>query len=169
MANAPDTLLVTGPVFQQVAGDAILVTPAGGTQDTLANLVNGGTVQKSGTFSSLVVGSNTVAAIANFASILPAGSNNATAPLPIATTILLGTAASTTGVNLSSVAAAVPIGEPLLLLNPGTAAIHIYGSAYAIDTIAGTTGVTLTNGFSCFFTTTGTASIVSGPKGTIAS
>ena len=34
MANAPDTLPVTGPVFQQVAGDAILVTPAGGTQDT---------------------------------------------------------------------------------------------------------------------------------------
>jgi len=36
MANAPDTLLVTGPVNQQVSADAILVTPTGGTQTTLA-------------------------------------------------------------------------------------------------------------------------------------
>ena len=165
MANAPDTLLVTGPVFQQVAGDAILVTPAGGTQDTLANLVNGGTVQKSATFSTAVVGSNTLTTIANFASIVPAGSTAAQAT-PITTQVVqLGTAASTTGVAFGA-ASSLPLGEPILLLNTGSAAVHVYGGGYTIDTIAGTTGVTLTNGFSCFFTPTGTATLISGPRGT---
>lgn len=44
MANAPDDLVLTGPVFGQSALSGLLVTPAGGTQSTLSKLLNGGTV-----------------------------------------------------------------------------------------------------------------------------
>jgi len=36
MANAPDSIIVTGQVFQQQSIDTLLVTPTGGTQTTLA-------------------------------------------------------------------------------------------------------------------------------------
>lgn len=43
MANAPDSLIVTGSVLQQVSVDSLLVTPTGGLQTTLAQaLANGG-------------------------------------------------------------------------------------------------------------------------------
>jgi hypothetical protein len=155
MANAPDTLLVTGPVFQQISADSILVTPPGGTQTTLAAAINGGTLDPGGS------------GLQNFSSITPAGSNQATAALVLGITQQLGTAASTTGVALPA-AASVPLGDSLLMLNSGTAAVHVYGhSADTIDTIAGSTGVTLTNAFSCFFTPTTGTSWVSGPRGTI--
>ena len=37
MATAPDTPVVTGQTFQQIATDSLLVTPTGLTQQTLAN------------------------------------------------------------------------------------------------------------------------------------
>ena len=43
-ADAPDTLMVTGPAFQQVPSASILVTPPGGSQTTLGDaLANAGT------------------------------------------------------------------------------------------------------------------------------
>lgn len=38
MANAPDSLMVSGPNFQQVAPSAALVTPLGGNQNNLSSL-----------------------------------------------------------------------------------------------------------------------------------
>jgi hypothetical protein len=170
MATAPDTLLVTGPTFQQTSIDAILVTPTGGAQAALANLLNGGTVANAGTFTSAAVGSNSITAIENFASIVPTGSTAAQATTIPAQVTQLGTAASTTGVAFNATTNPLPIGAPsTLLLNTGSAAVHVYGAGYTIDTIAGTTGVTLTNGFSCFFTAISASAIVSGPRGTISS
>lgn len=39
MAAAPDTLILTGPAFQQINIGQALITPTGGSQTTLANLV----------------------------------------------------------------------------------------------------------------------------------
>lgn len=39
MTTASDTLIVTGPNLQQVDGSGIYVTPTGGNQDTLKNLM----------------------------------------------------------------------------------------------------------------------------------
>ena len=100
----------------------------------------------------------------NFASITPAGSTIANAAPITGKTTQLGTAASTTGAVFG---AGLPLGESLLLLNSGTAAVHIYATGYTIDTIAGTTGVILTNGTACFFTAVSATAIVSGPKGAV--
>jgi hypothetical protein len=40
MANAPDSLVVTGPVFQQLAADVMLVTPTHLPQATLADALS---------------------------------------------------------------------------------------------------------------------------------
>lgn len=155
MATAPDTLLVTGPNNQQVSVDSVLVTPTGGTQTLLANLLNGGTVAAGGL-------------LANFASITPAGSNLATAPAVAALTTQLGTAASTTGAHLPAAAGLFGKTPPLLLINSGTAAIHLYGTGGdTIDSTAGTTGVTFTNAQRCFFTPVSASAWISGPSGTI--
>ena len=47
MANAPDSLVVTGPNLQQISIGALLITPTSGTQQTLANAledINTGTL-----------------------------------------------------------------------------------------------------------------------------
>lgn len=153
--STPDTVLMTQGLGS-VKADNVLITPAGGTQALLASLVNGGTVSAGGL-------------LTHFASITPAGSNAATATPIASTTTQLGTAASTTGAALSVPAASlVGVSGSLLLINSGTAAVHIYTSTGdTIDTIAGTTGVTLTNGNRCFFTPVASGTWVSGPAGTI--
>lgn len=155
MATAPDTLIVTGPNNAQVSADSILVTPAGGAQGSLSTFLNGGTVVGGG-------------ALTNFSSITPAGSTAATGTPITSLTTQLGTAASTTGATLPPAAGVV--GLQMLLLNTGTAAVHIYGSGTdTIDGTAGTTGVSLTNAFRSFFVSTGAGTFVSGPRGTVSS
>lgn len=177
--STPDTILMTQGL-SSVQAPNVLIT-VNGTQATLAvalETFNGGTitgtVTNSGTISggavnpaTETVGSNVVSPLVNFASIVPAGSNLATATAINAKTVQLGVAASTTGVYIS--AASFPTNDPIAMVNSGTAAIHVYGSAYTIDTIAGTTGVTLTNGFGCLIVPTGTASAVTTCRGTVAS
>lgn len=151
--STPDTVLMTQGLGS-VKSDNVLITPLGGTQATMASLVNGGTVSAGGL-------------LVNFSSITPAGSTAATAT-PIASAVTqLGTGASTTGAAFSVPAASlVGISKPLLVINSGTAAVHIYAlNGDTIDTTAGTTGVTLTNAKSCFFTPVASGAWVSGPVG----
>jgi hypothetical protein len=145
-----DTLLYTDQL-SVISADNLLVTPPGGTQATLSGLVNGGTVD---------AGSG----LLNFGSVTPAGSNAATAPVITGIVTEIGTGASTTGVALPPTAI-IPPGDSVLLINAGTAAVHVYGGAYTIDGIAAATGVILTNGTSCFFTPISATAIISGPKG----
>jgi hypothetical protein len=101
-------------------------------------------------------------------SITPAGSNLATAALIATETVVLGNAASTTGVALP--ASAGVLGTNILILNQGTAAVHIYGQGGdTIDNTAGTTGVSLTNAHRCFFTAIASGAYVSGPEGGVTS
>lgn len=155
MTAAPDTLVVTGPNFQQVPADGLLVTPPGGVQGPLSGFLNGGTLAANG-------------ALTVFSSITPAGTALSNATPVTSLTSLLGTAASTTGVSLPPSAGV--IGFPQLLINAGTAAIHVYGAGGdTIDTTAGTTGVTLTNAHRCYFTATAAGTYVSGPEGGVTS
>jgi len=155
MANAPDTLLVTGPNNQQVSVDSIMVTPPGGTQGSLANFLNGGTLAGGGS-------------LTLFGSITPTGSTVATGAAIASATTVLGTAPASSFANLPL--AATVIGQQLLIINQGTAAAKIGGiSGDTIDNTAGTTGVTLTNAHRCFFVSTGAGTYVSGPEGGVTS
>jgi hypothetical protein len=138
-----------------VLAENIQITPAGSTvQGSLASLINGGTVVP------------TNGLLINFATITPAGSTAATATPITAITTVLETAASTTGAAF--VTGNLSLGQPVLLLNQGTAAVHIYSDG-TIDSTAGTTGVTLTNAHRCFFTAVDSTHIVSGPEGGVTS
>jgi hypothetical protein len=155
MPNAPDTLVVTGPNFQQLPVGTLEVTPPGGAQGPLSEFLNGGTT-------------SIATALTVFSSITPAGTNLATSVVVGSLTTLLGTAPSTAGVTLPP--SSQVIGYPLLMINNGTAAPHVYGQGGdTIDTTAGTTGVTLTNGHRCFFTATAAGTYVSGPEGGVTS
>jgi hypothetical protein len=156
----PDTRVMNDGLGTVLASN-VQVTPAGGVTGPLSSFLNGGTVAAGG-------------ALTQFSSITPAGSNQATGTPITSVVTVLGTAASTTGSDLPPGTAA-PIGIPLLLLNQGTAAVHLY-SGNTVDTIdgtAGTTGVSLTNAHRCFFTqvsNNGTTGIwVSGPEGGVTS
>jgi hypothetical protein len=120
MANAPDTLVITGSVLQQVSAASLLLTPTGGTQDTLGNLVNGGTVARG-----VVASALTVTALANLSAndaVSTAGSTQATAtPL---TANINNIATVTAGQGVNTVASAPGMFE--LLLNTGTATITVY-------------------------------------------
>lgn len=151
--STPDTVLMTQGLAS-VQSDNVLITPLGGTQASLASLINGGTASAGGL-------------LTHFASITPAGSTAATAT-PIASSVTqLGTGASTTGAAFSVPAASlVGVVGSLLVINSGTAAVHVYAlNGDTIDTIAGTTGVTVTNAKACFFTPVASGTWVSGPEG----
>jgi hypothetical protein len=156
----PDSLLYNNGLAT-IAASNIQVTPAGGTTGPLSSFLNGGTVAAGGL-------------LTQFSSITPAGSNQATGTPITSLVTVLGTAASTTGVDLPAGTSA-PIGVPMLVLNQGTAAVHLYGgnTVDTIDSTAGTTGVTVTNAHRCFFTqvsNNGTTGVwVSGPEGGVTS
>jgi len=157
MSTTPDTLVVTGPVLQQVSVDQLYATPLGGAQTKLQSLLNGGTVAAGGL-------------LVNFSSITPAGSTAATATVINAVTTQLGTAASTTGAVFPPAGPLVGLTPPLLIINDGTAAIHVYANGTdTIDNTAGTTGVTLTNAHRCFFTPVAAGKWSSGPEGGVTS
>ena len=155
--TTPNTILLNQDLTSVPVGN-VLVTPLGGTQAPLVDLVNGGTVAAGGL-------------LINFSSITPAGSTAATAT-PITSVVTeIGTAASTTGAAFTTPAATlVGVSPPLLLINDGTAAIHVYAlNGDTIDNTAGTTGVTLTNAHRCFFTPVASGKWVSGPEGGVTS
>jgi len=125
--------------------------------NAVGQTINGGTIENSAGF-----------VLFSSASITPAGTALANAT-PITTqNTELGTAPSTAGVALA--ASANVQGVPLLLINAGTAAVHVYGAGGdTIDGTAGTTGVTLTNAHRCFFTSFAAGAFVSGPEGGVTS
>lgn len=154
--------VVSGGSETVLSGGSIVVSSGGTISMSSGAVLNGGTV----------IGAsieNSASFVLNSAtSITPAGSNLATAVTITTQSVQLGTAASTTGVALP--ASANVLGIPLLLINTGTAAIHVYGEGGdTIDGTAGTTGVTLTNAHRCFFTSFASGSFVSGPEGGVTS
>ncbi len=138
MTAAPDSLLVTGPVFQQLSADAILVTPSGGSQQSLAaalaaagsggpiaatTLSASGNVTLSGTNAAVAIsptGTGTVVINPTGASTIDNVALGTTTPLAVKSTTLTATGA----VSLSPANAAValsPTGTGNVVINPATA------------------------------------------------
>lgn len=139
MANAPDTLVFTGPNEQQIPTTALLVTPTGGTQAALAALLPGGTA---------------ALPFAAGDAISAAGSTQATGTQLIAQMNNVATVTAGQGVNLPASSA----GMFNVILNTGTAATLAYAAqgntVDTINTIAGSIGVLVPAGALGIFTST---------------
>lgn len=141
MANAPDTLIVSGPVMQQTT--TLLITPTGGTQGKLADLINGGTVAQT-LLSPIITGvareSITNAITASTTQTL-AGALALTTAWNVVSTV--GTAND--AVKLPA-AGTANVGQVVWVINNGASALAIFPteSATAIDTHATATAATLT-------------------------
>ncbi len=157
MAN--DTLVLTGPVLQQTPGGQLLVTPNGGAQGNLADFINGGTIARpvNGTFLRESVTTGITAAGTAFAG---------------ATALTSAINLITVGTTLQGVASppisAVGIGGSFKIFNGGAGTVTVYGSGGAtIDTVAGTTGVVLSNALRCEYIATTGSTYVSAQLGVI--
>ncbi len=140
-------LLVGQAMIAVTIGGALTVT---GAQTSTGNIVAGGFVQAS-------VG-NALTAV---------GTNRATA-LPLTKAInVISTAAASTGVTLPA-AATVGIGGSVIIFHNGANAIKVYGAGSdTIDTVAGATGVTLTNALRCQYFVTAALTYVSAQLGVV--
>jgi hypothetical protein len=167
---ADDTLILTGPTFQQQKPNTILVTPTGGKQANLADLINGGTVAQSGTMSTLTVGTVTTTGF-NINSI----TNNITAST---TQTLAGAVAINTGiavvtkVGTAGDAVKLPLvlatpGNEVWIFNQGASAMAIFPGETLTSIDAGTTAasVTLTNAKNAVFIQTSGTTWISAQGG----
>jgi len=141
MATAPDSLVLTGQVLQQVAADNLLVTPTGGSQQTLAAALS----QSGQTSVNQILTTPTITlSTETFAStdtITTAGSTQATGTALTTMFANLATVTAGQGANLLPSAA----GRFELVANTGTAASQLYAqqgnTVDVINTIAGSIGV----------------------------
>jgi len=152
MANAPDTLVLTGPVYQQTALDGLLVTPTGGTQGSLANLINGGTVAQTIAAGSLFSGIQ----LESIANALTASTTQTLAgALPLTASLNVVSTVGTAGdaVKLPPVAINSGYAQVVAIVNNGASALSIfpYESATAIDTHSAAAAGTLTTLHRAFF------------------
>lgn len=159
MANAPDTLVLTGPNFEQDSIDGLLITPTGGSQGKLADFINGGTVAQ------VVNGTFVRESVTN--GITATGSNLATAVTLTSAINFLAAATTGTGVVLPPIAS-VGVGGSVELFNGGAGTVSVYGmGGNTIDTIAGTTGVLLSNAKRCEYIASTASSYVSAQLGVV--
>lgn len=141
MANAPDTLVLTGQVLQQVAADNLLVTPTGGTQKSLASALSqsGQTSVNQILTTPTITGESTT--FASTDTITTAGSTQATGTALTTMVANLATVTAGQGANLQASAA----GLFELVVNTGTAASILYAAqgntVDTINTIAGSIGI----------------------------
>lgn len=151
MATAPDSLVLTGQVLQQVAADNLLVTPTGGTQKTLAAALSQSgqtSVNQILTTPTITSGVQT-GSIETFAAtdtITTAGSTQATGTALTTMFANLATVTAGQGANLMASAA----GQFELVENTGTAGSILYAAqgntVDTINTIAGSIGVVVPAG-----------------------
>lgn len=150
MANAPDSLAVTGPNFQQINLGSALVTPAGGTQTTLDRLVIGGTIAQTLATSS-VLPSPIISGIPS-ESITNAVTASATQTLAGATALtkawnVISTVATAgNAVKLPPVVVNSGFAQVCWVINNGASLTQIFPfeTATAIDSAATAAAVTLT-------------------------
>lgn len=172
MANAPDSLVVTGPNYQQTPADLLLVTSTGGAQVTLAQALS----QSGQTSTNQILNTPTLASPV----VTGLSSQSVTNGITASTTqTLAGAVALTSAVNvISTVATAgnavklapvsVNIGQVQTVMNNGAsaAAIFPFETATAIDAAGTAASVTLTNGRSAnFFQNTASTWVSQGSVG----
>lgn len=149
MAN-PDTLVETGPVFQQVPIGQMLVTPAGGTQTQLQNLINGGTVAQTlaaaSTLQTPLISGLLSEDIAN--AITASTTQTLAGALPLTKNVNVVSTVGTAGdaVKLPPVSLNVGFAQQCWIINNGASALSIFPNetATAIDTHSTAAAGTLT-------------------------
>lgn len=146
MATAPNTLVLTGQVLQQVTADDLLVTPTGGSQQRLAAaLSQSGQTSTNQILTTPTITSGTMTgSVETFAAtdtITTAGSTQATGTALTTMFANLATVTAGQGANLLASAA----GRFELVENTGTAASQLYAAqgntVDTINSIAGSIGV----------------------------
>jgi hypothetical protein len=165
MPTNPDDLIVSGPAFQQKPITSLEITPPGGTQTTLGNVINGGTVAQTvptgSTLSGLQLFSVATAITASTTQTL-AGATPLTAAINIIGTVATaGNAVKLAPVNVNG-------GQVQTVMNNGASACAIFPfeTATAIDSAGTAASVTLTNGHSAnFFQNTASTWVSQGSVG----
>lgn len=157
MATAPDTLVVTGPNFQQIAADAFLITPTGGAQGKLADFVNGGTVAQTiaagSTLPSPLISGIPSESIANAITASTTQTLAGAVPLTAAFNVVSVVGTANDAVKLPPVTLNAGFAQVVAVVNNGASALAIFAteSATAIDTHATATAATLTTLHRAFF------------------
>ena len=181
------TLTATGNVTLSGSNAAVAISPTGtgtvvinpATAGTIDNEVIGGATPLAGTFTTLsaasliATGNVTAAFLAEGVSnnIASTGSTSATALALTKAINVLGTAVTGTGVVLPAIgngASQTPVGGSAYLFNGGAGPVTVYGAgANTIDTVAGTTGVKLSNALRCRYFAMTASTYVSAQLGAV--
>jgi hypothetical protein len=159
MPEAPDTILVTGEVFEQIEITDALITPAGGEQGYLGDFLNGGTVaqQVVATF----VQQSTAAGLTATGSTY-AGALQLADALNFFSTVVTGT-----GTVLPPISE-MGIGGSAEIFNAGAGTLSVYGpNGATIDNTAGTTGVVLSNARRCEYIASTGSTYISAQLGAV--
>ena len=157
---ADDTLVLTGPNFQQLKTDALLITPKGGSQTTLDSVINGGTVAQTITAGSTIgAGSTITTPTISGPTITGVAIESITNAITASTTQTLAGAlalttkwnvVSTVGTALDAVklpaAGVANVGQVIWAINNGASSLAVWANetASAIDTHATNAPGTLT-------------------------
>jgi hypothetical protein len=155
---ADDTLILTGPTFQQKTPSTILVTPTGGTQGNLADLINGGTVTTSVSATNLSYTGLLHNSITN--SITASTTQTLAGAVAINTGIAIVTKVGTAGDAVKLPPVAATGGNEVWIFNNGASAMSVFPAETSTTIDGGTTAaaVTMTNSKNAvFIQTTGTS------------
>jgi hypothetical protein len=155
---ADDTLILTGPTFQQQGPSNILITPTGGTQGKLADMINGGTVASNVTAANLSYTGLLDNSITN--SITASTTQTLAGAVAINTGIAIVTKVGTAGDAVKLPPVGSGVGTQCWIFNNGASAMSVFPFETLTTIDGGTTAaaVTMTNAKNAvFIQTTGTS------------
>lgn len=168
--NTPDSLVITGPNFAPTAADLLLITPPGGTQTLLQNLVNGGTLAQTiasgSTIPSPVITGIESLSVTN--GITASTTQTLAGALALTSALNVISTVATAGNAVKLAPVSVNVGQVQTVMNNGAsaAAIFPFETATAIDSAGTAASVTLTNGRSAnFFQNTASTWVSQGSVG----
>lgn len=162
---ADDTLILTGPTFQQQKPANILITPTGGTQGSLADMINGGTVAKNVTAANVTTTGFNINSITN--NITASTTQTLAGAVAINTGVAVVTKVGTAGDAVKLPLVLTPAGNEVWIFNNGASAMSIFPGETLTTIDGGTTAaaVTLTNAKNAVFIQTSGTSWISAQGG----
>ncbi len=167
MATAPDTTLVTGPNFQQQSLGNASVTPTGGTQATMGDMLSG-----VATIPALKVTTMTVAGLTREsvqAGITAGTTQTIAGGTKVTSSVVTVTTVGTAGDAVTLPAAsASTVGQAVWIFNSGAKAASIFPGESGTKIDGGSAGaaVTLTNTKNAHFIQTDSTNWISAQGGT---
>lgn len=150
MATAPNTTVVTGPNFNQSDASTMLVTPTGGTQATMADMLGGKAAVPSLNVGTVTITSTVNEAVTN--GITASTTQTLVGALLLTTPMNIITKVGTAG-DTVKLPAATALGQQVWVFNQGASACSVFPFEVTTSIDAGTTAaaVTLTNAKNAVF------------------